>query len=396
MTQLNPSSLADLTLDVSWRKNGIVHHEHFFAGGVNFYRDFFPESPLTKICDPQNLNDTGEVTLKPGQAVAEFDEKLIFSLPLSCVREKIDGDRVQPGRFYPKGLFRGIPGIFSENRTPLRVKEIRNGNIIVDLNHPLAGEELKIGWRFRGKSVPSEERGGTSTDWLQLALDGPGMQVVTQPFINLDFSRRDQQNDTCFYDTDRFVNHIDTRAGNNLSHIYGTMVSDSEQILDLMAGWASHLPEERHFAHVQGLGMNANEMTTNPRLTENTVHNLNETPELPFEDNCFDKVVCSLSVEYLIHPVAVFAQVARVLKPDGKFLVGFSNRWFPEKTVLGWEKLHDFERMGLVTSYFLQSQRFQELKTFSVRGYPRPPSDRYARQMIFSDPIYVVAGTAIS
>jgi hypothetical protein len=90
----------------------------------------------------------------------------------------------------------------------------------------------------------------------------------------------------------------------------------------------------------------------------------------------------------------VFADVARVLKPGGLFVVSFSNRWFPPKAISIWKELHEFERMGLVTEYFLQSKRFSNIHTWTMRGKPRPYDDKYfALNMMLSDPVYMVWAT---
>ncbi|CAN0543528.1 unnamed protein product, partial [Ectocarpus sp. 8 AP-2014] len=44
------------------------------------------------------------------------------------------------------------------------------------------------------------------------------------------------------------------------------------------------------------------------------VWDLNAEPRLPFEDATYDAVVCTVSVQYLQQPEAVFADVCRVLK----------------------------------------------------------------------------------
>ncbi len=99
------------------------------------------------------------------------------------------------------------------------------------------------------------------------------------------------------------------------------------------------------------------------------------------QNNRFDAVVCTVSVEYLIKPVEVFAEVKRILKPGGRFIVTFSNRWFPPKVVRVWEGIHEFERMGLVLEYFLLAGGFSNLETWSLRGLPRPLDDKYAGQI---------------
>jgi SAM-dependent methyltransferase len=164
------------------------------------------------------------------------------------------------------------------------------------------------------------------------------------------------------------------------------------KILDLMSSWKSHLPENIRPLHVTGVGMNREEMRHNKQLAEYLVHDLNRAVELPFTSHQFDLAICTVSVEYLIDPVNVFRQVARVLKPGAPFVLTFSERWFPPKVVQIWKELHPFERMGLVLDYFKQSKTFDCLASESLRGLPRPLDDKYADSMPYSDPLYAVWG----
>ena len=120
---------------------------------------------------------------------------------------------------------------------------------------------------------------------------------------------------------------------------------------------------------------------------------MNADPTLPFADNTFDLVLCTVSVEYLVRPEGVFRDVARVLRPGGRFVVTFSNRWFPPKAIKLWKELHEFERMGLVLEYFKRSEKFTDLQTLSSRGWPRPESDKYYPEFLKSDPVYAVWGS---
>jgi SAM-dependent methyltransferase len=154
----------------------------------------------------------------------------------------------------------------------------------------------------------------------------------------------------------------------------------------------SHLDPALELSSVTGLGMNADELAANERLSERVVHDLNRDTVLPYPDAGFDAVICTVSVEYLVRPFEVFREVARVLRPGGKFIVTFSNRWFPPKAIGVWADLHPFERMGLVLEYFLRDGLFRNLNTFSLTGLPRPQDDKYASQMQWSDPVYSVWG----
>jgi len=119
------------------------------------------------------------------------------------------------------------------------------------------------------------------------------------------------------------------------------------------------------------------------------VQDLNRENTLPFDDASLDAVVCTASVEYLVQPRRIFAEVLRVLRPGGVFVSTFSNRWFPTKAIQVWGELHEFERVGMVRQW-LQQAGFGSLHTFSSRGWPRPESDPHAGKVAVSDPVYAV------
>jgi hypothetical protein len=141
---------------------------------------------------------------------------------------------------------------------------------------------------------------------------------------------------------------------------------------------------------VVGLGLNERELQANEWITEYVIHDLNRNPVLPFLDNQFDVVVNTVSVDYMTKPIEVFAEVGRVLKPGGLFLVIFSNRMFDEKAVEIWRQASEEERVLLVEDFYRASGSFEETTVFASKGKPRPPDDKYAPIGIPSDPIYAV------
>jgi len=162
-------------------------------------------------------------------------------------------------------------------------------------------------------------------------------------------------------------------------------------VLDLMSSWESHLPDSPGNLQVAGLGMNAVELAANPRLSEQVVQDLNERAELPWPDAVFDIVVCTASIEYLLNPTAVMAQVRRVLKPGGVFVVTFSDRWFPTKAIKVWSELHPFERLGMVLA-LLQEAGFRDIHSETRRGLKRPEDDKYIDQRLYADPLFAAWG----
>ena len=176
------------------------------------------------------------------------------------------------------------------------------------------------------------------------------------------FRRLDDSDDELFYLTPRFVVHIDDVAIRTVGEIYLSRLPRGGAILDLMSSWRSHLPSELKPARLVGLGLNRSEMADNPALTEIVTHNLNRTPQLPFDDASFDGAVLTVSVQYLIRPLEVFAAVGRVLKSGAPFIVTFSNRMFPTKAVAIWANASEQQRVDLVIYYFTQSAAFEKIE----------------------------------
>ena len=395
MNSLQSSALVDLTIHTDWEKHGISHRDTFFADQLNCWRDVFSDSPFAGLVEEAQKGSPALAHAGPGELVPEYREDRVLELDASRLAPELLFDQLQEGRFYPRGMITGIPGVFRANKTPFRCVGIKGNRFTADFNHPLAGLELTLETEPREHSLKPEERGGHCTDWMEAALSGPGMQAryngkATAFFNGRPFRRRDEAPDPDFYVPDRFVHHIDRTASQNLSAIYGSILRPGDRVLDLMASWESHLPYDGNGLDVHGIGLNPNELAGNPAFSGYTLQDLNADTRLHFSDHSFDAVICSLSVEYLTEPVRIFREAARVLKPGGTFTAAFSNRWFPEKAIRIWEELHDFERMGLVTEYVLETGAFETVSTASVRGYPRPEEDRYYPKFRLSDPVYVV------
>ncbi|MEY3299974.1 MAG: hypothetical protein RLZZ597_3234 [Cyanobacteriota bacterium] len=201
-------------------------------------------------------------------------------------------------------------------------------------------------------------------------------------------TKLDPSDDAYFYDMPRFVTHVDEGFIQRLTDLYRQRLSPNHRILDLMSSWVSHLPEEMAFDWVEGHGMNAEELAKNPRLNHFFVQNLNDNPRLPLEDESFDAVLNTVSVQYLQQPEGVFAEIYRVLKPGGVAVVSFSNRMFYQKAIAVWRDGSEAERVALVKGYFK-----------SVPGFSAPEVIAYAPplpgilQMLgfaMADPFYAV------
>jgi SAM-dependent methyltransferase len=163
------------------------------------------------------------------------------------------------------------------------------------------------------------------------------------------FDRADPSPDDAFYAPPRLVTHIDEAAIQAVGALYDELRIGGE-VLDLMGSWVSHFrrPPER----LTVLGMNGEELAANRVAAARVVHDLNEDPRLPFADDSFDAAVCCVSVDYLVRPIEVFTDVARVVRPGAPFVCTFSNRCFPSKAIRGWLYSSDEQRCGIVAEYF--------------------------------------------
>jgi FKBP-type peptidyl-prolyl cis-trans isomerase SlyD len=86
---------------------------------------------LEKELEQKKVGDSVQTVVSPNEGYGQFNEKLIFSLK----RNQFPKDEnLEEGMQFQADI-QGQPQIFS-------IKEIQNDEIIVDGNHPLAGETL--------------------------------------------------------------------------------------------------------------------------------------------------------------------------------------------------------------------------------------------------------------
>ena len=399
---MQTSKIAQVEVALQWKSEDATHCDRMFMDKVNFWRDVFPGN----MAECLNNAEPGEIT---GQILSVEDLNTVRQASLIRTiharqfnRNPRPGLVIEPrtGRFYPRTFLTGMTDYFPQDSRPFRLLEQDEEYLKVDLNHPFAGYPARLAARVIRFLDEKEEHGGRCNDIaVDIIQNGPGMQArpkqgETDFFTGSSLERMDNREDALFYRESRFVGHIDSLASAQIREIYQRFLQAGMRVLDLMSSWVSHLPAPETAMHLQvtGLGMNAAELDRNPGLQQSVVHDLNLDPVLPFSDNMFDLAICTVSVEYLTRPFAVFEHVARVLKPGAMFVVTFSDRWFPTKAINVWSEIHPFERMGLVLDYFRKSGKFTDLSTESIRGYPRPEDDKYAGSMALADPVYAVWG----
>lgn len=394
---------AAIEFALRWASEFAQHTDIHVANQLNLWRDYFPPELEAAVVD-QPVGHRARVQFGPGQLVPPYAAPDCRDVELKRFeRRVVDGRPLAPqaGRFYPKGLIAGVRDITSDDITPFRIGRIDGERFTADLNHPLADRRLTVEATILKAWQAGAQRGGTVQDVPELiAGRGPGMPArwrgqPTDFFSDDAFARVREDDDGDFYQAPRLVDHLDQVATRQVQKLYARLVPAGARVLDLMTSWKSHL-DLADPGSVAGLGMNAEELAANPVLAERVVQDLNRDPRLPWRDGEFDAVVCTVSIEYLTRPFEVYAEVRRILKPGGRFVVVCSNRYFPPKAIRVWTGAHPFERAGLVLEYFLRDAGWTALNTFSLTGLIRPEDDKYASQTPWSDPIHAVWGDKAS
>ncbi len=182
----------------------------------------------------------------------------------------------------------------------------------------------------------------------------------------------DPTDDSEFYEFPRFVTHVDEGFIQQLTDLYRSRLQPNTRIFDMMSSWVSHLPDEMAFAHVEGHGLNQEELARNPRFHHYFVQNLNKDPQLPLGDMSFDAVLNTVSVQYIQYPEAIFSEIHRILKPGGIAIISFSNRMFFQKAIAAWRDGSEASRVELVKRYFRSVPGFTEPEVIARQAQTPP------------------------
>lgn len=399
MEHIDQYSRAALLFTLRWNSEHANHEEQLWADPVSFWRDVL-DPGLVRELMVAGVGGRARVEIPADRFVAPHDpRKRVLVAPGQFHGRDGRGNPLAPipGRYYPQGMLSGVGGVYKTLTRPCRYLGREGGQLRFDLNHPLAGRDLTLEAEIVAVHSQQKERGGRCEDWLErISSDGPGMQTRfmdgESPFFStIPFPRADAQPDSLFYRQPRLVHHLDRIAREEIGRRYAGLIRPGSQVLDLMGSWTSHLPDSLAVEGLTVLGLNEEELQSNPRASETLVHDLNTNPHLPFAEARFDAVICTASVEYLIDPLAVMREIRRILKPGGVLAFAFSNRWFPPKAIRPWSEMHEFERLGLVADLFHVTGGFGQVATLSRRGLPRPVDDPH-QELWLSDPVYMVWG----
>ncbi|CAM9221038.1 unnamed protein product [Ascophyllum nodosum] len=170
------------------------------------------------------------------------------------------------------------------------------------------------------------------------------------------FDRPDETEDGKAFAEARMTPCLEGSAREALVSHYARFLTDDSRVLEIGSSVDSYLPEDLSFSEVVGLGMNADEMAANPRLTKRVVQDLNAKWELPYDDDSFDFVVMANTIEFLKNPRFVMREVYRVLRPEGLCMIPFTSQGaykeYEKKQIKMWKTMNDAQHMWIVGSFF--------------------------------------------
>jgi len=263
----------------------------------------------------------GPLQKRVSAAYTQFSEQ-VDEVPHFMVREHVSGNGVEVG---------GRRSV--ENWEGVLQAALEKGRFVGMTIPGLNGEELRL-----AEANPNSP--------ISLAFNAQhGWAPNLYPYSKEDFGRMDESPDTMMYAEPRFVQHLDEQSLARLTSVYRAAFAQAPagfSVLDLCSSWTSHFPEDMpKDARIVVHGLNEAEVKANVLATETLTQDLNAKPTLPLESDSFHFVTNALSVQYLTDPLAVFAEMHRVLKPGGMAIIAFSHRTFIEKAVNVWAKETD-------------------------------------------------------
>ncbi len=148
------------------------------------------------------------------------------------------------------------------------------------------------------------------------------------------------------------------------------------EILELLPGPNSLLPESLKEKKIIGISACPEELQQNKQLDSYLMLNLNQNPGLPFKDDRFDAALLLFGFETLLYPQAVFAEVSRTLKPGGIFILAYSSETDEEFSDSGWKLLNDNDRLAVIDDCFESTETFGPVKSYRTKKRYRSEANK--------------------
>ena len=128
--QINRGSVVTLAYELKNGEGEALEEDDAEMAYLHGYGGIFPK--VEEALEGKQVGQEVAVTLEPEDAFGEYDAELL---------------RVEPRNRFPETLeigmqFEGVPGENAEEARIYTVTDITGDSVVVDANHPLAGERL--------------------------------------------------------------------------------------------------------------------------------------------------------------------------------------------------------------------------------------------------------------
>ena len=178
--RISRSSKISVHFSLSWQSDYATHIDSQYIDNLDVWRDFFPPEIEMQL-DGVSAGERISQCFSAGEIVPGFSKADVHTVKQQSFNRNFNSRfRLEPrlGRFYPRGVFKNIPGNYSSNYQPCRITAIEDDLITTDFNHPLATRALDIDVRIISIWGGGQERGGRCNDIIELlTTSGPGMQA---------------------------------------------------------------------------------------------------------------------------------------------------------------------------------------------------------------------------
>ncbi len=201
-----------------------------------------------------------------------------------------------------------------------------------------------------------------------------------------DRDKLDIADDQIFYKQPRFVHHLSDSFRTRLTKLYSEYLCEHHVILDLMSSWVSHLPSNIKYKKVIGHGMNEAELSSNERLDNFWIQNLNKTQNMAIEDSSIDVGLIVAGWQYLQYPESVSLELSRIIKSESLLIISFTNRAFWSKAPNIWTSSSEEGRIEYVKSVLI-GNGWKIVKIFKEKTYDKKLFGFYSAE---SDPFFSV------
>tara|TARA_Y100001968_G_scaffold196612_1_gene180349 strand:+ start:3942 stop:4430 length:489 start_codon:yes stop_codon:yes gene_type:complete len=153
-----------------------------------------------------------------------------------------------------------------------------------------------------------------------------------------------------------------------------------------MSSWVSHLPSNIKYKKVIGHGMNEAELSSNERLDNFWIQNLNKTQNMAIEDSSIDVGLIVAGWQYLQYPESVSLELSRIIKSESLLIISFTNRAFWSKAPNIWTSSSEEGRIEYVKSVLI-GNGWKIVKIFKEKTYDKKLFGFYSAE---SDPFFSV------